>query len=101
MRTLPSISSAISSRVGATIRQGPHQEAQKSTSTGTSDFRTSLSKVSLVTLTTLSLAIGSDSPFSPSGAGKTRHSSLTNSARQTKLPARSLHLLLAVRQLAV
>src|SRR5215208_7912429 len=64
MRTLPSISSAISSSVGATMRQGPHQEAQKSTRTGTLDCSTSLSKLSWLTLTTLSLAIGIDSPFS-------------------------------------
>ena len=57
MRTLPSISSAISSSTGATARQGPHQDAQKSTSTGVSDFRTSALEVLLVTVTILSLAM--------------------------------------------
>src|SRR6476469_1038946 len=37
-------SAAISSSTGASILQGPHHSAQKSTSTGTLDFRTSVSK---------------------------------------------------------
>src|SRR6266567_7302943 len=41
----PSFSPAISSRTGAIILQGPHQVAQKSTSTGVSDCKTSVSKV--------------------------------------------------------
>src|SRR5579859_6355328 len=40
----PSYSPASSSRIGATARQGPHQGAQKSTTTGTSDFSTFCSK---------------------------------------------------------
>ena len=40
-----SFSLAISSRTGATMRHGPHQVAQKSTSTGVSDLRTSCSNV--------------------------------------------------------
>jgi|SRR5919112_2949562 hypothetical protein len=36
---------------GATCLQGPHHDAQKSTSTGTSDFKTSSSNVSAVTAT--------------------------------------------------
>src|SRR3954465_4750334 len=42
-------SPAISSRTGATTRQGPHQGAQKSTRTGASDSRTSAWKVVSVT----------------------------------------------------
>src|SRR6478735_6616317 len=40
---------AISSRIGATWRHGPHHSAQKSTRTGLSDLRTSASKLSSVT----------------------------------------------------
>src|SRR5215203_3807444 len=36
---------------GATCLQGPHHDAQKSTNTGTSDFKTSSSNVSAVTAT--------------------------------------------------
>ena len=43
-------SAAISESTGATILQGPHQDAQKSTSTGISDFRTSASKFFPVTM---------------------------------------------------
>src|SRR3954451_14105910 len=42
-------SSLISSSTGATMRHGPHQGAQKSTSTGVSDSRTSAWKLSSVT----------------------------------------------------
>eukprot|EP00959_Pyramimonas_sp_CCMP1952_P402725 8439090-Pyramimonas_sp.AAC.1 len=42
---LPSYSLANSSIRGAIMRQGPHQGAQKSTSTGTEDLSTSASKV--------------------------------------------------------
>src|SRR3954452_3037385 len=42
-------SSAISSSTGATTRQGPHQGAQKSTSTGCSDSMTSAWKLVSVT----------------------------------------------------
>src|ERR1700712_1558420 len=44
---------AISSRTGATILQGPHQVAQKSTRTGLSLFSTSSEKVESVTVTGL------------------------------------------------
>src|SRR5215204_4300106 len=44
--------SDISSRIGDTRRQGTHQGAQKSTITGLSDRRTSLSKVASVTSAT-------------------------------------------------
>src|ERR671912_2340043 len=47
----PSYSLAISSITGATWRHGAHQEAQKSTSTGTSELRTSSSNVLAVTAT--------------------------------------------------
>src|SRR5688500_14115616 len=52
--TEPSYSAAIWSMTGATCLHGPHHAAQKSTNTGTSEFRTSSSKVSTVT------AMGSD-----------------------------------------
>src|SRR5215212_10132322 len=52
--TEPSYSAAIWSIIGATCLHGPHHAAQKSTKTGTSEFKTSSSKVSTVT------AIGSD-----------------------------------------
>src|SRR6516162_2195952 len=48
--TLPSSSLAISSRAGAICRQGPHHSAQKSTTTGVDDFKTSASKVSSETV---------------------------------------------------
>src|SRR4051794_12798820 len=43
--------------VGARARQGPHQTAQKSTSTGLSLWTTSLSQLAAVSSTTLALAI--------------------------------------------
>src|SRR5215210_1428203 len=49
--TVPSYSAAIWSMTGATCLHGPHHAAQKSTNTGTSDFKTSSSKVSAVTAT--------------------------------------------------
>src|SRR6266568_2049770 len=49
--TLPAYSVASSSTIGAIARQGVHQAAQKSTSTGVSDFRTSWSKFESVTST--------------------------------------------------
>src|ERR1035438_1228155 len=49
--TLPLYSPASSSTMGAIARQGPHQAAQKSTSTGLSDFSTSESKFASVTST--------------------------------------------------
>src|SRR5690606_37904486 len=48
--SLSAISPAISLSAGAICRQGPHHSAQKSTSTGPDDFRTSLSKEASVTL---------------------------------------------------
>src|SRR5438552_3345891 len=47
--TLSPISRAISSRTGATRRQGPHHSAQKSTRTGVSASSTSAMNVSSVT----------------------------------------------------
>src|SRR5262249_20870467 len=55
--TLPEYCSAIASTVGDSIRQGTHQAAQKSTSTGFSDFRTSCSKELSVTSLTLSFIL--------------------------------------------
>src|ERR1051326_2562881 len=49
--TRPACSAAISSRTGASILHGPHHSAQKSTTTGRVDWRTSLSKlVSLISI---------------------------------------------------
>ena len=45
----PSCSLAIFSKSGATIRQGAHHGAQKSTKTGMSDCRTAFSKAASVT----------------------------------------------------
>ena len=53
--SLPAYSLASASTVGATARQGPHQAAQKSTSTGNGDWRTSASKFSLVTASALDM----------------------------------------------
>src|SRR3954467_9376747 len=47
--TLPAMSLASSSSAGAIILQGPHHSAQKSTSTGSFDFSTSVSKLASVT----------------------------------------------------
>src|SRR5215210_9033900 len=53
MVSLSPCSAAISSRTGATILQGPHHSAQKSTSTGLSLPSTSLAKLVSVTVTVL------------------------------------------------
>jgi hypothetical protein len=49
--TLPAYSAASSSSAGPIWRQGPHHSAQKSTTTGMADLRTSASKVASVTAT--------------------------------------------------
>src|SRR5690606_8780032 len=51
--TLSPSAADISSRAGAIILQGPHHSAQKSTTTGRSALRTSLSKLASVTLEVL------------------------------------------------
>src|SRR5438270_9517483 len=51
--SLSPCSRAISSRTGATILQGPHHSAQKSTGTGLSLPSTSLAKLASVTVTVL------------------------------------------------
>src|SRR6188508_3408737 len=51
--TRPSCSSASWAKIGSTARQGPHQGAQKSTTTGVSACRTSCSKVASVSSSTL------------------------------------------------
>src|SRR5262249_28261546 len=50
--TLPASELAISSSAGAIILQGPHHSAQKSTTTGSEDFSTSVSKFASDTLAT-------------------------------------------------
>src|SRR3546814_16103952 len=52
---LPAYSAASWSGAGAIILQGPHHCAQKSTSTGSSDWRTALSKSASVAWITVSL----------------------------------------------
>src|SRR6185436_943870 len=54
-RALAAYFSAIASTVGASMRQGAHQAAQKSTSTGLSDCKTSFSKLLSLTSVTCSL----------------------------------------------
>ena len=49
-RRAPAFSRAISSSSGAIILHGPHQGAQKSTSTGTGDWTTARSKLSSLML---------------------------------------------------
>ena len=56
---LPSNSLAISSTIGATMRQGPHHGAQKSISTGKSLLSTSCSKEASVTAAELDILAGS------------------------------------------
>src|SRR6201995_3401977 len=53
----PTLAVAISSTMGEIIRQGPHQGAQKSTRTGTSDLITSWSKLAAVSSITFALAM--------------------------------------------
>ncbi|MNT25752.1 hypothetical protein D3C72_1612920 [compost metagenome] len=55
MVSLSPCSAASSSRIGAIILQGPHQVAQKSTSTGLSDLSTSASKLESVIVTVLAM----------------------------------------------
>src|SRR5438128_7461397 len=50
--TLPTIAPAISSSAGAIILHGPHHSAQKSTTTGSAAFSTSVSNVASDTLST-------------------------------------------------
>src|SRR2546425_11523413 len=54
-RALSAYFSATASTVGASMRQGAHHAAQKSTSTGRSDCRTSFSKLLSLTSVTCSL----------------------------------------------
>src|ERR1044071_771301 len=55
--TLSPIAPAISSSAGAIMRQGPHHSAQKSTTTGPSALRTSVSKSASETLPTLMICL--------------------------------------------
>src|SRR5580698_8130939 len=55
--TRPAYASAIASTVGVIMRQGPHHSAQKSTRTGASEFRTSLSQVASVNVKVFAPAI--------------------------------------------
>src|SRR3954471_4054094 len=52
--TRPSCAAASSVRIGSTARHGPHHGAQKSTTTGFADCRTSCSKVASVSSSTTS-----------------------------------------------
>src|SRR4051812_26939313 len=53
--TRPSCAAASSVRIGSTARHGPHHGAQKSTTTGFADCRTSCSKVASVSSSTTSM----------------------------------------------
>src|SRR6202023_3889455 len=66
MRILSLYVSAISSRMGAIILQGPHHSAQKSNRTGLSDLRTSLSNVASLVWTILGLLTADIPPFGDS-----------------------------------
>src|SRR5215217_1031327 len=74
--SLSPCSAAISSRTGATILQGPHHSAQKSTSTGLSLPSTSLAKLASVTVLVLpamsfSLSVGAvEGGSEKGGSGK-------------------------------
>src|ERR687894_1653024 len=70
-------SSDISSRIGETRRQGTHHGAQKSTMTGFSDLRTSLSNVASVTSATAMLQKTS---VAQTPASQPRYSSTTEVA---------------------
>src|SRR5271167_2107894 len=73
MRILSLYCSAISSRIGAIILQGPHHSAQKSSNTGLSALITSLSNVASLVWTILGLLTADLPPFGDSygalGAG--------------------------------
>src|SRR5580704_18894034 len=64
--------SAISSRIGAIILQGPHHSAQKSSKTGLSDLSTSLSNVASLVWTILGLLTAGIPPFGDSYDDKGR-----------------------------
>src|SRR4051812_14774579 len=71
MRSLSPCSLAISSSTGATILHGPHHSAQKSTSTGTSLFSTSVQKLSSLTGTVLPMrCLPSVTDPGPDGSGQ-------------------------------
>ena len=72
MRTLPSYSAASSSMMGPTARQGPHQGAQKSSSTGISEFRTTLSKVASEICSAIVSLLGKYSKFPSQTDGSRR-----------------------------
>lgn len=68
--TVSPFSSAISARTGASIRQGPHHGAQKSTRTGLSDFSTSASKfvfVIVISITASFSVVFEDEPIASAG----------------------------------
>src|SRR3954465_8226525 len=72
--TLPACSAAMSSRIGVSMRHGPHHSAQKSTMTGLSAFRTSVSKLESVTsLAVLMMCSLSEGGRSDGGGGSSRN----------------------------
>src|SRR3990172_1372261 len=85
---LPSYSPASSSTRGETMRQGPHQGAQKSTSTGSPALRTSSSNVASVT----SAGLGILSSLVLSRAGLFSPGALTSLRQDGSIPHRGMSM---------
>ena len=80
---------AISSTTGATMRQGPHQGAQKSTRTGSSLSRTSCLKDASVTATAAdmlsNLSLGFPDILAPApGTGTSLHQGIINARTEAR-----------------
>src|SRR5690349_3334597 len=89
---LPAYSVAITSIVGAIIRQGPHHSAQKSTSTGSGELSTSVSKAASVKFKTLLPAISIsplvlDLAFDRKMQQSYRHPTASSTARHIRPPS--------------
>src|SRR5881394_4011573 len=70
-RALPAYFSATASTVGASMRQGAHHSAQKSTKTGWAALSTSASK--LLSLTSVTYSLMYFSPYSPCSLAHSSH----------------------------
>src|SRR5437764_1269140 len=80
--TLPTYSLATSSMTGPNILQGVHHSAQKSTSTGWPDLRTSLSKLDAVNSRVFAPAMISSSTLCPAAAGSFNASDFRDAAQE-------------------